>query len=570
MLRKNLTYIKITFWVIVLLLPIQVYSQSPDKVTENNDMYQTFLSLMNNDGNKEEFYAFAEEYLKALKNRNSHIEYFKILTNVGFYDVSHVYVPHALQTVKRLDEEMTAHNDTTLNYLLTGLKADVARMMHVTDEADSLYRVALRQVGDRDIKFAMHIHMGLAETHYLSNREEALKWSDMAIEEARQLNDYEFLSLGLGLKCFLYFMMAEADDFYKYESMLEDLRSEYQERYDAGSLGKRQAISHRFDAEIKVAHCAFNGDFAKAFELVENANTIATPNLVKFRLYAMQGTYEKSQLASRLRWWLIGLTLVYVFVYIMGRRRLMRKIWKKTDELKAALKRADDASKMKSVFIRSMSHEIRTPLNAINGFTQVLCSPAFTLTEQEKNDLRDRVSSNTDAITIIINELLEIAAGENVKLNPDELRNVCVNRVCNMAMAEAKKENVKNLELSFTTELTDDFTIKSNAETVSQILSKIIDNAMKFTDKGSVEVSANAIGRNVEISVTDTGIGIPDEKRDAIFESFVKLDDFRGGIGLGLSICRRLARTLGGNVILDPKYKNGSRFILQLPIEFGA
>jgi signal transduction histidine kinase len=248
----------------------------------------------------------------------------------------------------------------------------------------------------------------------------------------------------------------------------------------------------------------------------------------------------------------------------------MRKIWKKTDELKAALKRADDASKMKSVFIRSMSHEIRTPLNAINGFTQVLCSPAFTLTEQEKNDLRDRVSSNTDAITIIINELLEIAAGDNVKLNPDELRNVSVNRVCNMAMAEAKKNNVKNLELSFTTELTDDFTIKSNAETVSQILSKIIDNAMKFTDKGSVEVSANAIGRNVEISVTDTGIGIPDEKRDAIFESFVKLDDFRGGIGLGLSICRRLARTLGGNVILDPKYKNGSRFILQLPIEFGA
>ena len=106
MLRKNLTYIKITFWVIALLLPIQVYSQSPDKVTESNDMYQTYLSLMNNDGNKEEFYAFAEEYLKALKNRNSYIEYFKILTNVGFYDVSHVYVPHALQTVKRLDEEV--------------------------------------------------------------------------------------------------------------------------------------------------------------------------------------------------------------------------------------------------------------------------------------------------------------------------------------------------------------------------------------------------------------------------------------------------------------------------------
>jgi signal transduction histidine kinase len=213
-----------------------------------------------------------------------------------------------------------------------------------------------------------------------------------------------------------------------------------------------------------------------------------------------------------------------------------------------------------------MSHEIRTPLNAINGFSQVLCSPDFELSDEEKNDLREKISTNTDAITNIINELLELASGESSSLDSDSFKSVSVNRICNSVLEEAEKENSKGLSLTFVSEVTDDFAIKSDEDTVAQILSNLIDNAMKFTKKGGVELSAKAVGRNVEISVTDTGIGIPENERDAIFDNFVKLDDFSNGVGLGLAICRRLANNLGGNIILDPKYRNGSRFIVQLPI----
>jgi signal transduction histidine kinase len=130
----------------------------------------------------------------------------------------------------------------------------------------------------------------------------------------------------------------------------------------------------------------------------------------------------------------------------------------------------------------------------------------------------------------------------------------------------SEEHNDKDLHLEFKSTLDDSFAIKSNEETVSQILQKIIDNALKFTEEGSVCVEVGRKGKTLEISVTDTGIGIPADKQETIFDNFVKLNDFKGGVGLGLSISRRLAKTLGGNIILDSTYTTGSRFIIQLPI----
>ena len=120
--------------------------------------------------------------------------------------------------------------------------------------------------------------------------------------------------------------------------------------------------------------------------------------------------------------------------------------------------------------------------------------------------------------------------------------------------------------MEFKTTLDNEFTIKTNEEIVAQILGKIIDNALKFTEKGSVTIEAAQKGQMVEISVTDTGIGIPADKQDTIFDNFVKLDEFKGGVGLGLSISRRLTNLLGGNLLLDSAYTTGCRFVLQLPI----
>jgi signal transduction histidine kinase len=213
-----------------------------------------------------------------------------------------------------------------------------------------------------------------------------------------------------------------------------------------------------------------------------------------------------------------------------------------------------------------MSHEIRTPLNAINGFTQLLCDPEFELSDEEKLDMQKRVTSNTEASTIIINALLELAAGESGTLDLNDLSPVNINDVCRKAKKEAEEHNENNLQIVFTTEIGDDFTIKSNEETILQILNKITNNAQKFTKEGSVILHASRHDSTLEISVTDTGIGIPEDKQKSVFDNFVKLDEFSEGVGLGLSISIRLARSLGGDISIDPTYKTGSRFILQLPI----
>ncbi len=266
---------------------------------------------------------------------------------------------------------------------------------------------------------------------------------------------------------------------------------------------------------------------------------------------------------EKLEWFLIILTALYIFIYVMGRRRLMRQIWKRNRQLRSALEQADESSRMKSAFIRSMSHEIRTPLNAINGFSQLLCTAELNLSEAERTDMKERIAQNAEIITNIINELLELAEGETRSLS---FAQMSPNEVCRYVLEQAKQHNDKQLELRIETKVDDRLTIRSNRELVVQILEKILDNAMKFTPSGSVTLSVEQTdGRQLLVSVTDTGVGIPKDKQQSIFERFVKLDDYQSGAGLGLSICRKLARMLGGDVLLDSEYKTGSRFILQLP-----
>lgn len=275
---------------------------------------------------------------------------------------------------------------------------------------------------------------------------------------------------------------------------------------------------------------------------------------------------EKDSTIQLLTWGLVGLTVLYIFVYIMGRRRLMLKIWKRQAELQLAREKAEEADRMKTAFIRSMSHEIRTPLNAISGFSQIICTPDLELDKEEMQNLQTRIMSNVEAVTLIINELLELAAGESVTLDVSKLTAVNPNELGRKTIEEANKRNDKQLSITFTTEIADDFTFRCNEETVLSILEKVVDNALKFTNEGSITLEAKLGDRRVVFVVSDTGIGIPEEMQDAVFDNFVKLNDYIEGVGLGLPVCRRLAHSLGGDLQLDKRYQGGSRFVLTLPL----
>lgn len=273
------------------------------------------------------------------------------------------------------------------------------------------------------------------------------------------------------------------------------------------------------------------------------------------------------RLTKQLINWLIGMTVVFLFVYIMGRRRLMKKIWARSAELKKALARAEESDRMKAEFIQSMSHEIRTPLNAVVGFAQVLGSPHYQLTDAEKKDMSERIDESVVQVTSIVNELLELSKSESEGVTPEvDKADIKCNDLCRSVLESMQGREKPAVEMRFTTNVDDDFTIFSNVYRLRSILNHLIDNAQKFTDMGHIDLQFEQKGNKALFIVTDTGVGIDKKDRERIFETFAKLDDFKAGIGLGLTICRRLVTSLGGTVELDPVYINGSRFVITLPL----
>jgi signal transduction histidine kinase len=255
------------------------------------------------------------------------------------------------------------------------------------------------------------------------------------------------------------------------------------------------------------------------------------------------------------------MTGVYIFVYIMGRRRLVRKIWARNKELKLALDKAQESDRLKTAFIRNISHEVRTPLNAINGFSQLLCSSDFELSQEERQDMKDRISKSSETLTDIFSEVLEMSEGESLHSRSD----VDVNTLCREMIEEQKKVNGKGLDIRYVSSLPDDFRVHTNEPNVRLILRHLLDNAVKFTKQGSIMLSLDHEGDTLHFAVTDTGCGIPADKSELIFERFAKLDSFSQGAGLGLSIARMVAQHLGGTLTLDTTYTKGAKFDLVIP-----
>ena len=227
--------------------------------------------------------------------------------------------------------------------------------------------------------------------------------------------------------------------------------------------------------------------------------------------------------------------------------------------------RAEAALKAKTAFLQSMTHEIRTPLNAISGFTQVLSMPGIELPEAEREDLSERIQENTRLLTNILDDLILISNIEaGAELPPAE---ECMPL---MMMAGATEAITPQLAQGVTVDsqcnIPAEMTVMCHPHLVGIALAKLLDNAAKFTSKGSITLSLNHEEGHMHFTVADTGCGIPADKCEYIFERFTKLDSFSQGAGLGLPIARMVAQHLGGTLTLDTNYTEGAKFDLVIPV----
>jgi signal transduction histidine kinase/DNA-binding response OmpR family regulator len=248
---------------------------------------------------------------------------------------------------------------------------------------------------------------------------------------------------------------------------------------------------------------------------------------------------------------------------------LEARVASRTAELAASREEALAAARAKAAFLATMSHEIRTPLNGVVGMTTLL---ADTTLDHEQRDYLHTMRVSSDQLLGVINDILDFSKIESGKL---ELENEPLNLMATIEEAcdiGAPRAREKGLELLV--DLGDELPtwVRGDVTRLRQVLLNFVNNAVKFTDKGQVIVSAHVLedataaqqGGLIEFRVKDSGIGIPKDRQSALFQSFTQVDASTtrkyGGTGLGLAICKRLAGLMGGSVGLESTPGQGSTF----------
>ena len=254
---------------------------------------------------------------------------------------------------------------------------------------------------------------------------------------------------------------------------------------------------------------------------------------------------------------LLGLLVTALSYIVFARRRHMR-------QLKKAYDHALESDKMKSAFVRNVTHEVRTPLNIISGFAQVIADPELVAGPEERVHIAEMMQKNTQLITSLVDEILEMSLNENAQTTVAKDDLVGVNDLLRDLLQENEYKISKDIKLSFETSLPDDFQLQTNEEMLKRVINPLLDNAIKYTKQGHITLSACADDQQVTLTLEDSGSGIPAKEAEHIFERFYKIDTFREGLGLGLPLSRLIANRLGGNVFLDTTYQEGSRFIVKI------
>ena len=218
--------------------------------------------------------------------------------------------------------------------------------------------------------------------------------------------------------------------------------------------------------------------------------------------------------------------------------------------------KAEELDRLKSAFLANMSHEIRTPLNAIVGFSSLL---AETDSRSERQEYIKIVQENNELLLQLISDILDLSKIEAGTFN-FVYTNVDVNETCAEIIKSMSMKVSKGVELIFEEPFPECY-IYTDKNRFTQVISNFINNALKFTQQGSITLGYEQVShQKIKFYVRDTGMGIPEEKQKSVFERFVKLNTFVQGTGLGLSICKSIVSQMGGEIGVDSTEGIGSCF----------
>ncbi len=501
--------------------------------------------------------------------------------------------------VRHLAIRSLYYNQASMSYIASGLEAKAIAMtrklLDIITELEKQYRAKGRMYRNYDRSY-YNAYRRILRCYRSLKPDEVDYYYDKILGLAAEAPDIA-RDLRTRERATIYYLMAKK----RYDEVIPIIRAQIGDK-----LNSREEYEYLIEALLEAATATGDKD-SQLMASLEFNNILRSRILLKAaeNYKQLQIQYEISELerenlelerekeeinlskhrqTAYYAFGVLGLSLIVLIILFVLYRRARhyaknlaksnamllaeRDSLKKTQtELVEARDKAKIADRMKTDFVNNMSHEIRTPLAAIAEYSRLITDCADDSKKPYLNRFAEVITLNTELLTNLVNDVLDVATLENramqIRIKPTSLKSACMLSVDNVA--KFLKPGVK---LVFANAEEPDEVVSTDPIRVEQILMNLLTNAAKFTETGQIELKYVLDRKNKKITftVTDTGIGIPRGKEEAIFERFEKLDSSTQGFGMGLYICRLLSRLLGGEIHVDPEYRKGARFVFTIPL----
>lgn len=591
---------KIAAFIVFSLVPLTTSARVQRNDSVGNELLQKVRVTFNqNDENA--FYDAISNYRNHLLKHKDTSAFYLSWKNEVLYDVNHNHFYRALRKTMMMQRDMEKRGATHEYYNTTHLRGIIYSLRGNIPLAHQYFEKALEQVDHSQPANLVALYMDLSNIEMDTQPKDAMKHLNCALEIIKANGaSYEY-SDAIGFKVIIAYAMRDwqqvNEAFAEYIKLKDELGQNFSTTYYNYAMLCKAVADKRYNDAIKQTLELTNttdiykfqteiyelaGDTERAFQTqklylaVKDSvnNVIMSEEMVGSAndLHDAELRNEAATKRNRELMWLLniiafGALLIGFLIYRMNRLRFMRKLQKQNRELLIARDKAQESERMKINFLQNMSHEIRTPLNVISGYAQIISDPEACLTDEERADMALRITHSTSIIVHIVDEILDISGKESIHfLTKTDLVN------CNELARQVVEPHINkhpNIEIRLDGQLKETTKIMTNRREAEKILDHLMDNALKFTKQGSITLRTyqDKDDNMICFSVTDTGCGIKEGEEEKIFEHFYKSDVYKEGVGLGLSLARRLARQMGGDVVLDNEYKEGCRFVLKLPKE---
>jgi len=566
------------------------------KTDKNTIKLQAEMLRMISSTDRERFYEITEE-LKTVSQRNGDERlFYTAWGNEAIFEATHQYYTQAYDIVDKLTQDAKEKDSKFGQYMALHAKAmtDLQKQDYASAEESFKKAVDYRHqhfpgesAGD-DLQELMKI------ANHRKDNKAGLKYANDILKEPDVLPIHK----GRALFRLSQFAMQKND------------REEYNRIYmELQKLKKSDGIA-AIEPIVEVNYNIINGNYDEALKLCEGLsaekkaermgviyhrmgdNDKAYEYMAKFKKINdsivlvshgnvvascyVQMNNERMKLEQKLleeqnaRWKrLFAATLAIALIVILTmiiyqRQQKVKSLRNDNDRLYKDREKVREALNVKNELISAITKELREPLNPIEGFSDILSTKEYELQPEEREVMSQHIKDSSKVLTKIIDEMAELSFYESKKSLP-MTTTISPNHVCRHMMDALKTRCNEEVTMTFETTLPDDVEYMINLEAMENLLNHLLENAIQYTQKGSIILKNEENGRFVRTSVTDTGSGIDPKLREHLFDMVKEEGTSNRLVGLGLPICKSIVTLLGGKIWLDTDYTEGSRFVFEIP-----